>query len=184
MSTGAATTNTMTRRGVWRLSVSRVFVKFMAVGAVSFLIAEVGLFLLYDVLPILPDHGTRFAIGPLSHPDISLLLASIVAVEIAIVFKFYAHEHWTFPHRPQPEATVIRFLKFNASCILSPIITIVTVNILTPTFGISPYISVSVGTVLGFTANWYFSAHLIWRHREAAAPAGVMEPHDDSGLRP
>jgi putative flippase GtrA len=161
-----------------------MFLKFLAVGAVSFFIAEFALFLLYDVLPVLPDHGTRFAVGPLSHPDISLLLASVVAVEIAIIFKFYAHEHWTFPHRPQPGATVARFLKFNASCILSPIITISTVNILTPAFGISPYIAVSIGTLLGFVANWYFSAHLIWRHREPTASPESLDFQEGPGFRP
>ena len=132
-------------RPAWRLPVSREFVRFISVGAVAFVIAEIAMFLLYDLLPVLPDHDTKVSIGPLT-PNVSLLIASVIAVEIAIVFKFYAHEHWTFPDRRQPELAVVRFLKFNASCILSPIITVATVNVLTPAFGISPYVAVSVGT--------------------------------------
>lgn len=158
-------------RQAWRLPVSREFIRFISVGAVAFVIAEIAMFLLYDLLPVLPDHHTQASIGPLTHPDISLLIASVIAVEIAIVFKFYAHEHWTFPHRRQPELAVIRFLKFNASCILSPIITVATVNVLTPAFGISPYIAISVGTMFGFLINWYFSAYLIWRHHDQPEPA-------------
>jgi putative flippase GtrA len=145
-----------------RFRPSSEFLRFIAVGAVAFVINELALFVLYDVL--LP-HDRKASLGPITHPDASLLIASVIAVEIAIVFKFYAHEHWTFPHRPQPEWAVLRFLKFNASCILSPIITVATVNVLTPVFGISPYISLAIGTVFGFLVNWYFSAYLIWRHR-------------------
>jgi putative flippase GtrA len=151
-----------------RLPVSREFVKFISVGAVAFVIAEICLFLLYDVLPVLPDHDTRVSIGPVSHPDIRLLIASVIAVETAIVFKFYAHEHWTFPHRPQKGSAVVRFLKFNVSSILSPIITVLTVSVLTTAAGVSPYVSLSIGTFLGFMLNWYFSAYLIWRHQGAA----------------
>jgi hypothetical protein len=120
------------------------------VGAAAFVIAEIAMFLLYDLLPVLPDHNTEASIGPLTHPNISLLIASVIAVEIAIVFKFYAHEHWTFPDRRRPESAVVRFLKFNASCILSPI-TVATVNVLT-FIRHQSYVAVSIGTMFGFSS--------------------------------
>ncbi len=149
-----------------RLPVSPEFLKFISVGAVAFVINEVTLYLFYDLLPILSDHDTEFSIGPITHPDVSLLIASVIAVETAIVFKFFAHEHWTFPHRRLPEWTGLRFLKFNASSILSPIISVTTVNVLTPLLGISPYIALAIGVAFSFLVNWFFSAYIIWPSRD------------------
>ena len=151
-----------------RLPVSTAFVKFIIVGAAAYVVNQIGLFLLYDALPILPAKDTAVNFAVVTHPDIRLLIASVLAVEAAIVFKFYAHEAWTFPDRLPEGWRITRFLKFNASCILSPVITVATVNVMTPVFGISPYLSNTVGTLLGFWANWVFSAYLIWPSRRPA----------------
>ena len=50
------------------------------------------------------------------------------------------------------------------SAILSPAIVVVTVLILSSTLGISPYIGTAIGTLLGFMANYLFSAYIIWPH--------------------
>ena len=147
-----------------RLHVPPEFLKFLVVGAIAFFINQAVLALLYDVLPILPAHDRDFNFGLFTHPDVRLLLASAVAVEGSIVFKFYSLENWTFRDRERRGWGAYRFLRFNASCILSPIITVTTVNVLTPVFGISPYISNTVGTLFGFAANWAFSAYIIWPH--------------------
>ena len=168
MSTEVATPSgeAVQERARRRLPVSPEFLKFITVGAVAFVINEITLYLFYDLLPLLPEHDTEFSIGPVTHPDVSLLIASVFAVETAIVFKFFAHEHWTFPHRRKPEWVVLRFLKFNASSILSPIISVTTVNILTPLLGISPYIALAIGVAFSFLVNWFFSAYLIWPSRD------------------
>ena len=145
-----------------RLRVSPEFLKFLLVGGIAFLINEATLALLYDVLPVLPARDRELDLGFFTHPDVRLLLASALAVEAAIVFKFYALENWTFRDRPRRGWGPVRFLQFNASCIFSPIIVVVTVNALTPVFGISPYISLVIGTLAGFLANWAFRAYLIW----------------------
>ncbi len=145
-----------------RLHVSPEFLRFLLVGGIAFFINQAALLLLYDVLPLLPAHNRDFDFGLFTHPDIRLLLASALAVEVAIVFKFYALENWTFRDRPRRGWGLARFLQFNATCIVSPIIVVTTVNVLTPVFGISPYISLSIGTVFGFLVNWAFSAYLIW----------------------
>lgn len=150
-----------------RLHVSPEFLKFIVVGAIAYFINQGALLLLYDVLPVLPARDRDFDLGLFTHPDIRLLLASAMAVETSIVFKFYALENWTFRDRARRGWGLYRFLQFNASCILSPIITVTTVNVLTPVFGISPYISNTIGTVFGFAANWAFSAYLIWPHTQA-----------------
>lgn len=43
-----------------------------------------------------------------------------------------------------------RFLKFDLTSAVSPIIVMVTVNTLTPLFGVSPYISSTIGIAAGW----------------------------------
>jgi len=145
-----------------RLPISPEFLRFLVGGGIAFVINQVALLLLYDVLPILPARDSDFDFGLFTHPDIRLLLASALAVEVAIVFKFYALENWTFRDRARRGWGPIRFLRFNATSIAGTIIAVATVNVLTPVFDISPYISLSVGVLVGFLANWAFSAYLIW----------------------
>ncbi len=145
-----------------RLPISPEFLKFLLVGGVAFVINQAALLLLYDILPVLPARDSGFDFGLFTHPDIRLLLASALAVEVAIVFKFYALENWTFRDRPRRGWGPIRFLQFNVTSIVGPIIIVSTVNVLTPVFGISPYVSLTIGTLAGFLVNWAFSAYLIW----------------------
>lgn len=145
-----------------RLPVSPEFLKFLFVGGVIFVINQAALLLFYDILPVLPVRDRNFDFVLFTHPDIRLLLASALAVEVSIVFKFYALERWTFRDRPRHGWGPVRFLRFNASCIVGSVIIVATVNVLTPVFGISPYLSNTAGTLLGFSANWLFSTYLIW----------------------
>ncbi|MCH7810443.1 MAG: GtrA family protein [Chloroflexi bacterium] len=154
-----------------RLHISPEFLKFLLVGGVTFVINLAAFELLYDVLPVLPAHKTDFDFVLITHPDIRLLLASALAVEVAIVFKFFALENWTFRDRPRRGWGPVRFLRLNATSIVGQIITVATVNVLTPVFGISPYISLSIGVMLGFLANWLFSAYLIWPSARSEASA-------------
>jgi len=64
---------------------------------------------------------------------------------------------------------VTRFVQFNLSSFLSPLINLGAVNILTPLFDISPYVSNTIGAVFGFAINWLLSTHIIWRHGHHAA---------------
>ena len=145
-----------------RLPISAEFLKFLLVGGGVFVINQAALLFFYEIAPVLPVRDRDFGFVLFTHPDVRLLLASALAVEVAIIVKFFALEHWTFRDRPRRGWGPVRFLKFNAASILSPIIVVATVNVLTPVFGISPYISLTIGTLLGFLANWSFSAHLIW----------------------
>src|SRR5437867_6132750 len=86
-----------------RLHLPTTLVKFLTVGGVAFLINQMGLYLLYDspIFWLLPAKDTRADLLLFSHPDIRLLISSIVAVEAAILFQFNAHERWTFRKRVQ-----------------------------------------------------------------------------------
>jgi putative flippase GtrA len=146
-----------------RLRLPVALLKFVLVGLAAFAVTQAGLFVFYDLgVPLMPAKDTRTDFWLFTHPDVRLLIASALAVEIAIVLKFWLHENWTFRKRARNSWFVTRFLQFNAGSFLSSVIIVVTVNVLTVVFGISPYLSNIVGTVLGFAANWLLSTLIIW----------------------
>ena len=151
-----------------RLRLSSTLFKFLIVGGIAYLINQFALFLLYDtsLFWFLPAKDTAAGFLLFTHPDVRLLLASILAVEVAIVFQFNAHERWTFRDRGRQGWGLFRFLKFNLTSSGSPIIIVVTVNTLTPMFGISPYISNTIGILFGVTWNWTMNNLVIWPQRQ------------------
>ncbi len=163
-----------------RLHLPTTFVKFVIVGGVGFLIFQFFLYLLYDspVFWFLPSQDISVDLGLFTLSDIRLLIASVVAVEIAIICQFNLHNRWTFRWRPRAGWIGQRFMKYQVSSIMSPIIVVVTVNTLTPIlrstagddsviFTMAPYISSAVGVLLGFTWNWMLGSLIIWPQRKA-----------------
>ncbi len=164
-----------------RLHLPTTFVKFVIVGSIGFVIFQFFLFLVYDspVFWFLPGQDTSTDLGLFTHSDIRLLIASIVAVEIAIICQFNLHDRWTFRWRPRAGWIGQRFIKFQLSSIMSPIIVVVTVNALTPILRdavddesfigtLAPYISSAIGVLLGFAWNWTFNSLIIWPHQRKA----------------
>ncbi len=159
-----------------RLHLPTTFVKFLIVGGMGFVINQFFLFLFYDspVFWFFPEKHTHWDLIAITAGDARLLISSIIAVELAIVFQFNAHERWTFRHRPRTGWIGRRFVKFNVSSAISPIIVVVATNTLTPvlddTFGgLSPYISNGIGVLLGFTWNWGLNSLVIWPHQRTTA---------------
>jgi putative flippase GtrA len=158
-------------------------IKFLIVGGIGFVINQFFLFILYDttIFRFLPDKGSSSTFFFFTHTDTRLLISSIIAVEIAILAQFNLHDRWTFRHREREGNVITRFLKFNLSSAVSPIIIVVTVNLLTPVLRdgpndsspigtLAPYIATTVGVLLGFIWNWTFTSVVIWptrRGREA-----------------
>ena len=153
---------------VRRLPLASTFVKFLVVGGIAYLINQFTLFLLYDspLFWFLPAKDTKLDFGLFTHPDIRLLISSVLAVEMAIVFQFNSHERWTFRDREHRGWGLIRFLRFNLTSAVSPIIVVVTVNTLTPLFGLSPYLSNTIGIAAGVTWNWTWNTLVIWPRQE------------------
>jgi putative flippase GtrA len=164
-----------------RLHLPTTFVKFVIVGGVGFLIFQFFLYLIYDspVFWFLLSQDISVDLGLFTLSDIRLLVASVVAVEIAIICQFNLHERWTFRWRPRPGWIGQRFMKYQVSSIMSPIIVVVTVNTLTPIlrsaagddsviFTMAPYISSAMGVLLGFTWNWLLGSLVIWPHQRKA----------------
>jgi putative flippase GtrA len=166
-----------------RLHLPTTLIKFVMVGGFAFIVYQVFLFLLYDspLFWFLPEKDTDADLVFFNHPDIRLLISSIVAVELAIVFQFNSHERWTFRRRPRDSWVLPRFIKFNVSSIVSPIIIVITTNVLTLTLDLSPYISGFVGVLIGFVWNWTMTSLVIWP-QERAAPR--MIEVEDADLRP
>ncbi|MBI2913660.1 MAG: GtrA family protein [Chloroflexi bacterium] len=153
-----------------RLPLTATFVKFLIVGGIAYLINQFMLFLFYDspAFWFLPAKDTGVDLGLFTHPDIRLLISSAAAVEVAIAFQFVAHERWTFRDREHTGWAPFRFVKFNVTAALSPIIVVVTVNTLTPIFGLSPYISNTIGILIGFMWNWTWNTLVIWPQQRRA----------------
>lgn len=147
---------------------SSPFARFLFVGAVAYVINQAALLLLYDILPFLPAKDTDANLLLFTHPDVRLLVASAIAVEAAIVFKFFANEHWTFTDRVRHGFVGARLAAFNVGCLASAAVTLGAVNLLTPVFGLSPYIANTIGVLFGFVANYAVSAYIIWPHRHTA----------------
>lgn len=161
-----------------RLHLPTTLVKFLIVGGIGFLINTGMLWLFYDspVFWFFPARRADADLLLFTHPDVRLLISSILAVEFAIISQFNMHERWTFRHRQRKGWIVARFLKFNLSAFVSPVIIVVTVNVLTPLLrdavgpdtllgALSPYIANGVGVLLGFTWNWTLNSLVIWPHR-------------------
>jgi len=161
-----------------RLHLPVTLLKFLFVGAMAYLVNQAALFLLYDAAPFFPDKDTGIDLLLFTYPDLRLLITSFLAVQCAIVFKFAVHEHWTFRDRRRDSGIVTRFVQFNLSSFLGPLINLAAVNVLTPVLDISPYVSNTIGTILGFAVNWLLSIHVIWPHHkpEAEAPSREVTP--------
>lgn len=149
-----------------RFHLPTTLIKFVIVGGIGFIIYQAFFALVYDtpVFWFLPDKHTKASLILFTHSDIRLLIASIVAVEVAIFFQFNSHERWTFRHRDREGNLLVRFVKFNATSFVSPLIIVVTVNVMSTQFGVSPYLANFVGVGLGFIWNWTVGSMVIWPH--------------------
>ncbi len=147
-----------------RRNISTTFVKFLIVGGIGYLVNQATLLLVYGspVFWFLPAKDTDFNFRLFTHPDVLLFIASVLAVEAAVISNFYWHERWTFRHRERRAQPFIRFCKFNLTSIGSPVISVATVNVLTPVFDMSPYISNTIGIGLGTAWNWVWNTLVIW----------------------
>jgi putative flippase GtrA len=156
-----------------RPDTAATLLRFMLVGGAAFFVHQGGLYALYDspLSDVMPDRDTPVDLALFTHPDIRLLIASVLAVQTAIVFKFVLNERWTFKARPQQTWIGGRFLQFNVSALASAVIVVLTANVLTPVFAMSPYLATAIGVLAGFTFNWLWSTWLIWPSRRSRRPA-------------
>ena len=60
-------------------------------------------------------------------------------------------------------------MHFNLSASASAVLEVTVTNVLTPVFGITPYVTIGAGVLCGFMLNWVWSARLVWPERPTAA---------------
>jgi dolichol-phosphate mannosyltransferase len=137
---------------------SSTLARFLVVGGVSYVVNQVLLLALYDgAFASLPRGGEGLA-GAF---DLSLLLASIIALEVSILIRFALNDWWTFRDR-RTKSLATRFYQSNFTSFGAPLICLAAVNILTPYFGVGYLISNSLGILLGLAWNWFWSTRLVW----------------------
>ena len=153
-----------------RFGLSPELVKFLIVGAMAFVVHYVALYLLLDapLFGFLPGKDAEMDLALVTF-DTRFLIASLVAVEMAILFKFLWSEGWIFHHRRVEGSIWIRLPHFNLSAASSAALTVTVANVLTSEFGITPYVSTAVGVLCGVTLNWLWSARLVWPDRPTTA---------------
>lgn len=130
--------------------------KFLVAGGISYLVNQVVLFLVYELVG---SHSTGTSLGSF---DVALLMASLIALELSIVVRFELNDHWTFAGlNRKPHGR--RFLQSNLSSLGSPVIALAAVNFLTPVLDLNYLIANSIGIALGTAWNWCWSTRVIWR---------------------
>ncbi len=149
-----------------RLAAHSTVVKFLIVGATSYLVYQTVLFLVYDagVLPSLPDKGVSGSIIFFDHGDVRFLIATLVAMEFGIAAGFTGHHRWTFRERGAHKPLLQRFGQFHANQLISALgILTVTVNLLTVQAGLYYFLAVPIGVALAGAWNWTWDSQFIWR---------------------
>ncbi len=158
-----------------RLAGQRTLFRFVVVGAVGYLIYQIGLFIMYDspLLWFLPAKDTGASLILFTHGDLRLLITSLLAAELSIVGAFAGHNRWTFRSRQVVYNSLwLRFSKYNVKAVVSSIgILTVVVNVLSVQFGLYHVIAAPLGVLMAFTWNWLWDAQYIWRQAKRADEA-------------
>jgi putative flippase GtrA len=142
--------------------------RFLVVGGVSYVVNQALLIVLYvGAFASLPRDG-----GGLAALDLPLLLASMIALEMSIILRFALNDRWTFRDR-RTKPLGARFYQSNFTSFGGPLISLATVNVLTPHFGVNYLISNSLGILLGLAWNWFWSTRLVWTTDRVPARGGT-----------
>ena len=166
-----------------RFQKSKIFIKFLMVGTLSYLLNATLLGLL--------NRGQIYFIGILSKPLLSfiptsetaskflfltvdrLLVSSIISIESSIILNFILHENWTFKSRSHQGSILIRFLKFNITSIGSPIIQFTSIQIAARLLGVHEQIGLAVGVIIGLFFN--YAVNLLWIWKAVPTPKAQTE---------
>lgn len=164
-----------------RIARSRMFVKFLIVGTVSYLVNA-------SVLGIL-NRGQIYALPVLAEPLLSfvptietaprlafvsldrLFVASVISIELSIIINFIFHENWTFKYRSHEGRKRFRLLKFNMTSIGSPLIQLASILIFARVLALHEQIGLAVGVVAGLFVNYFINTFWIWKAQSAKATA-------------
>ena len=165
-----------------RLQRSKTFAKFLTVGFLSYLLNAI-------VLGVL-NRGQIYALTVLSKPLLffipaienapkilflaidRLFVASIISIELSIIFNFVFHENWTFKSRSHSGSIIVRFLKFNLTSIASPIIQLISILVFARILNFHEQAGLAVGVIVGLFFNYFANVIWIWK----AQPSQAKKP--------
>jgi putative flippase GtrA len=132
---------TTTTSSLVRSDVAAKLLKFSLVGASGLLVNTAALYLCYQ------------------WARLPLLMASILAVELAVVSNFVLNDQWTFGERG---LSVVRFARFNIVSLGGLAITTVTLLLLK---NVGMYFLVANLFGVGLATAWNFVLNVLWTWR-------------------
>jgi len=89
-------------------------------------------------------------------------VAGIIAIEASILSNFTLNDLWTFRSRRRG-SLLWRLMKYHLSVALGAIVMYSTYLILALLIGLSPYLSMLIGILLGFITNYLLSEVIVWK---------------------
>ena len=155
-----------------RLQKSKMLIKFLTVGAVSYFLNAIALGLL--------NRGQIYALTVFAKPLLSMIpetgapklfflildrlfVASLISIELSIVFIFIFTENWTFKERSHKGFVLLRFLKFNLTSIISPVIQLASILIFVRVLHLHEQIGLATGVLVGLVFNYLANILWIWK---------------------
>lgn len=156
-----------------RIQRSKMFVKFLMVGTGGYLVNAIALGLL--------NRGQIYNMAILAKPALSfiplhqqapkflfftidrLFAASVISIELSIIFIFFFHENWTFKTRSKDGLLILRFLKFNLTAAGSPVIQLVSILVAFRVFSLHEQIGLAFGVAIGLFVNYLANTLWIWK---------------------
>lgn len=158
-----------------RLKNSITFIKFLIVGSFSYFINAITLALLYRgqiySLKVLPQPILNALPTVENAPKLlflsvdRLFIASLISIELSIIFNFIAHENWTFKDRSHKGPMYLRLLKFNITSISSPIIQLFFIILFAHYLLLNEQIGLAVGVIFGLFINYTINILWIWKSK-------------------
>lgn len=156
-----------------RIKRSKIFIKFIMVGMLSYLLNAVNLGLLnrgqiYNLsvfekpfLYTIPQHELAPRIFFIVIDR--LLIASLISIELSIIFNFIFHENWTFKTRDRNGSIILRFLKFNITSIASPTIQLISILVFARILNLHEQIGLAFGVAVGLFFNYFANLRWVWK---------------------
>ena len=156
-----------------RIERSKMFIKFLMVGTGGYLVNAIFLGLL--------NRGQIYSLKILSEPILSfvpthqqaskflflnvdrLFVASIISIELSIIFNFLFHDNWTFKIRKKDGLLITRFLKFNLTSAGSPVIQLISILVAFRIFSLHEQIGLAIGIAIGLFVNYLANTLWIWK---------------------
>ena len=156
-----------------RIQRSKMFVKFLMVGTGGYLVNAIALGLLnrgqiYNmsllgkpILLLIPQHqqAPKFLYFTIDR----LFVASVISIELSIIFNFLFHDNWTFKTRKKDGLLITRFLKFNLTSAGSPLIQLVSILVFFRVFSLHEQIGLAFGVAIGLFVNYLANTLWIWK---------------------